>query len=48
MDRGAWRAIVHRVAEWDVTEATQQALMHAYVCIFNYSQSTSNNRALHM
>ena len=26
MDRGAWRATVHRVAESDMTEATEQAL----------------------
>ena len=25
MDKGAWWAIVHRVAESDMTEATQQA-----------------------
>ena len=28
MDRGAWRATVHRVAESDTTEATQHTHTH--------------------
>ena len=28
MDRGAWRATVHRVAESDMTEVTEHACMH--------------------
>ena len=28
MDRGAWWALVHRIAEWDTTEATKRAHMH--------------------
>ena len=28
MDRGAWRATIHRVAESDLMEATQHARMH--------------------
>ena len=28
MDRGAWRATVHRVAELDMTEVTEHACMH--------------------
>ena len=30
MDRGAWRAIIHRVAELDTTEATQHACIHIH------------------
>ena len=30
MDRGAWRAIVHRIAESDMTEATLHAFTHAW------------------
>ena len=28
MDRGAWRAVVHRVAESDTTEGTEHARTH--------------------
>ena len=28
MDRGAWRATVHRVTKGDMTEATEHACMH--------------------
>ena len=28
VDRGAWWALVHRIAEWDTTEATKRAHMH--------------------
>ena len=31
MDRGAWQAMVHRVAESDRTEATQPACVHALI-----------------
>ena len=27
MDRGAWRATVHGVAEWDTAEATQHVIV---------------------
>ena len=30
MDRGAWRATVHRVAESNMTEATEHTCMHAH------------------
>ena len=30
MDRGAWRATVHRVAELDTAEATEHAHTHTY------------------
>ena len=32
-DRGAWWATVHRVAELDMTEVTQQASMYTYYYI---------------
>ena len=32
VDRGAWRATVHRVAEWDTTEARKHAGTHS-ICI---------------
>ena len=32
MDRGAWWAAVHGVAEWDMTEATWHAAMECQEC----------------
>ena len=28
MDKGAWWAIVYRIAEWDMTEATEHGTVH--------------------
>jgi len=33
MDRGAWLATVHRIAESDTTEATEHTCMHAAIFI---------------
>ena len=30
MERGAWRAMVHRVTESDTTKVTWHALIHTY------------------
>ena len=34
MERGAWRATVHRVAESDTTEVTQHAHTHTHTHIY--------------
>ena len=34
MDRGAWQATVHRVAESDTIEVTEHACMHAKDIMF--------------
>ena len=36
MDRGAWQATVHRVAELDMTEATLHAHMHVLTKLQGY------------
>ena len=36
MDRGAWWAIVHRVAESDTSESTEHAYIYRYGIIQNY------------
>ena len=44
MDRGAWRATVHRVAELDTTEATERARAHTHTHTHthNYSSGPSS------
>ena len=42
MDRGAWRATVHRVAELDTTEATEHVHTHTHTHTHNYSSGTSS------
>ena len=39
MDRGAWRATVHSLAESDTTEATQHACIVLLLLSFSYSTS---------
>ena len=38
MDRGAWRATVHRVAELDTTEATERARAHTHTHTHTHTQ----------
>ena len=41
MDRGAWRATVHRVAELDTTEATERAHTHSkHISLWSYLSYT--------
>ena len=43
MNRGAWQAAVHRIAEWDTVEATKQQ-QHMYTCgrfILLYSETNT-------
>ena len=45
MDRGAWQATVHRVAqELDTTEVTWYVCMHTHthVCIYTHTHVNSN------
>ena len=48
MDRGAWWAMVHTVAELDTTEVTQHALhlVFTFPCMDTLSSSVSNSRYL--
>ena len=40
MDRGAWGATVHEIAELDMTESTYHAHMQAYVIIKIHNQNS--------
>ena len=45
MDRGAWWAMVHGVAEWDMTGVTKQALLDDRLCLpylIRISRPTAN------
>ena len=39
MDRRAWWAMVYRVAESDMTEATQHAHMHVQIGLYRYNRN---------
>ena len=39
MDRRAWWAMVYRVAESDMTEATQHAPMHVQIGLYRYNRN---------
>ena len=39
MDRGAWRAMVYRAAESDMTEDTEHADMHVQIGLYRYKRN---------
>ena len=44
MDRGAWQAAVHRVAELDTTETTQHAHTQQAKKLFNQKRETKSTK----
>ena len=46
MDRGAWRATVHRDSESDMTEATEHVHTHTYTYIATYFFGEGNGTPL--
>ena len=56
MDRGAWRATVHRVAELDTTEATEHVHTHTHTHTHTttvqghqvYSHCCTSNTTIHL